>query len=64
METGKFSLFLYVLVYFTLSQISFKPGNICKATTCRVYMTLFFTDTSISWYSTETVQLLTNKAMF
>lgn len=41
METGKFSLFLYVLVYFTLSQISFKLGNICKATTCRVYMTLF-----------------------
>ena len=41
METGKFSLFLYVLVYFKLSQISFKPGNICKATTCRVYMTLF-----------------------
>ena len=41
METGKFSLFLYVLVYFTLSQTFIKPGNIYKAPTCRVHMSLF-----------------------
>ena len=41
METGKFSLFLYVLVYFTSSQTFIKPGNIYKAPTCRVHMSLF-----------------------